>query len=68
MSEATSTGLGRPGRFPVQNGYEAALARVMGLADFERSAHSPAHSTFHLERMSLLMEHLLLNNFAPSFT
>ena len=38
--------------------YEDALRRVMGLADFERSTHSPGHSTFHLERMSLLMERL----------
>ena len=38
--------------------YEGALRRVMGLADFERSTHSPGHSSFHLERMSLLMERL----------
>ena len=38
--------------------YESALRRVMGLADFERSTHSPGHSAFHLERMSLLMERL----------
>ena len=38
--------------------YESALDRVMGLADFERSAHSPSHSAFHLERMGLLLEHL----------
>ena len=30
----------------------------MGLADFERSAHSPEHASFHLERMRLLMERL----------
>ena len=41
-----------------QLSYEGALRRVMGLADFERSTHSPGHSTFHLERMSLLMEEL----------
>ena len=58
MSEVTSPGLARPGRSPKQSGYEAALERVMGLADFERSTHSPDHSTFHLERMSLLMEQL----------
>ena len=41
-----------------QLSYEGALRRVMGLADFERSTHSPGHSSFHLERMSLLMERL----------
>ena len=30
----------------------------MGLADFERSTHSPGHSTFHLQRMTLIMERL----------
>ena len=38
--------------------YVAALDLVMGLADFERSAHSPDHFVFHLERMGLLMERL----------
>ena len=38
--------------------YEAALSRVTSLADFERAAHSPGHSVFHLERMSLLLERL----------
>ena len=38
--------------------YEAALERVMGLADFERSVHSPGYSSFHLERMRLAMERL----------
>ncbi len=38
--------------------YDGALRRVMGLADFERSTHSPGHSAFHLERMMLLMERL----------
>ena len=38
--------------------YQAALKRVMGLADFERSAHSPEHAVFHLERMALLLERL----------
>ena len=38
--------------------YDEALRRVMGLADFERSTHSPGHSAFHLERMRLLMERL----------
>ena len=37
--------------------YDSALRLVMGLADFERSTHSPGHSEFHLERMNLLMEH-----------
>lgn len=41
-----------------QLSYEGALQRVMGLADFERSTHSPGHSSFHLERMSLLMDRL----------
>ena len=38
--------------------YLQALKRVMSLADFERSTHSPGHSAFHLERMSLLMQRL----------
>ena len=38
--------------------YTEALARVMGLANFERSLQSPDHSSFHLERMGLLMERL----------
>ena len=38
--------------------YDGALRLVMGLADFERSTHSPGHSAFHLERMSLLMKRL----------
>ena len=38
--------------------YPQALKRVMSLADFERSTHSPGHSAFHLERMSLLMQRL----------
>ena len=41
-----------------QLSYDGALRRVMGLADFERSTHSPGHSAFHLERMLLLMERL----------
>ena len=41
-----------------QLSYDGALRRVMGLADFERSTHSPGHSAFHLERISLLMERL----------
>ena len=38
--------------------YDRALRRVMGLADFERSKHSPGHSAFHLERMGMLMDKL----------
>jgi dihydrofolate synthase/folylpolyglutamate synthase len=38
--------------------YAAALRRVMSLADFERSAHSPGHAVFHLERMKVLLERL----------
>lgn len=38
--------------------YPQALKRVMSLADFERSTHSPGHAAFHLERMSLLMQRL----------
>ena len=30
----------------------------MGLADFERGTHSPGHSTFHLERITRLLERL----------
>ena len=30
----------------------------MGLADFERSSHSPGHSSFHLERIGLLADRL----------
>jgi len=40
--------------------YNEALERVMLLADFERSTHSPGHSAFHLERMHLLLS--LLGN------
>ena len=43
---------------PAARDYEAALARVMGLADFERSVAGPGHSGFHLERMALLTERL----------
>lgn len=38
--------------------YSDALELVMGLADFERSTHSPGHSKFHLERMTRIMEEL----------
>ena len=36
--------------------YDQALRRVMGLADFERSTHSPGHSSFHLERIRMMLE------------
>lgn len=38
--------------------YREALELVMSLADFERSKHSPTNSSFHLERMRLLMAQL----------
>ena len=38
--------------------YSAAVQRAMGLADFERGTHSPGHSTFHLDRISRLLERL----------
>lgn len=38
--------------------YDSALRLVMGLADFERSTHSPGHSSFHLERMHALAERM----------
>ncbi len=38
--------------------YEEALDRLMGLADFERSTHSPEHVGFHLERMGLLLRRM----------
>ena len=58
MSDTTITGATPSARPGTKLDYEAALARVMGLADFERSTHSPKHSTFHLERMGLLAERL----------
>ena len=36
--------------------YREAVDLVMGLADFERSTHSPGHSRFHLERIGLLAD------------
>ncbi len=36
--------------------YREAVDRVMGLADFERSTHSPGHARFHLERIGLLTD------------
>ena len=41
-----------------QLSYETAVCKAMGLADFERGSHSPYHSSFHLERISLLLERL----------
>ena len=38
--------------------YPAAVRLAMGLADFERGTHSPGHSTFHLERITRLLERL----------
>ncbi len=40
------------------SGYAAAVDRIMSLADFERGTHSPGHATFHLERMTQLMDRL----------
>ena len=36
--------------------YSEAIEKVMSLADFERSRTTPEHSSFHLERMTLLFE------------
>ena len=41
---------------PVSRRYREAVDRVMGLADFERSTHSPGHARFHLERIGLLAD------------
>jgi dihydrofolate synthase / folylpolyglutamate synthase len=38
--------------------YEQAVDRLMSLADFERGTHSPGHGTFHLQRMTLLLDRL----------
>ena len=38
--------------------FNQAVDLAMGLADFERSSHSPGHSGFHLERVGLLAERL----------
>jgi dihydrofolate synthase/folylpolyglutamate synthase len=54
MSDSISINGAQPSKLT----YETALERVMGLADFERSTHSPGHAQFHLERMGLLMERL----------
>ena len=58
MSDSTATNVQPPSRSGSRLSYEAALERVMALADFERSTHSPEHVTFRLERMRLLMEQL----------
>ncbi|MCH8185890.1 MAG: bifunctional folylpolyglutamate synthase/dihydrofolate synthase [Chloroflexi bacterium] len=57
MSDAPTTRL-EPVEVEARLDYDSALRKVMGLADFERSTHSPGHSAFHIERMSLLMERL----------
>lgn len=41
---------------PASRRYREAVDRVMGLADFERSTHSPGHGRFHLERIGLLAD------------
>ena len=38
--------------------YRRAVDRLMGLADFERARHSPAHRTFRLDRIRALLERL----------
>ena len=38
--------------------FDQAVEMAMGLADFERSTHSPGHSGFHLERVGLLADRL----------
>ena len=38
--------------------FHRAVDLAMGLADFERSTHSPGHSGFHLERVGLLADRL----------
>ena len=58
MTDSTATRASSPARVVPHLDYEDALKRVMSLADFERSTHSPEHSSFHLERMGLLAERL----------
>ena len=58
MSDGTLTEARPPETSGHRLGYEEALRRVMGLADFERSTTDPGHAKFHLERMGLLMERL----------
>ena len=38
--------------------FDQAVELAMGLADFERSTHSPGHSGFHLERVGMLADRL----------
>ncbi len=38
--------------------YPTALEHLLSLADFERSVNSPSHSSFHLDRISLILEKL----------
>ncbi len=38
--------------------YQKSLDLVMGLADFERDKTFPGHSSFHIERMELLLRKL----------
>ena len=47
-----------PAATPKTLDFNQAVDLAMGLADFERSAHSPGHSGFHLERVGLLAERL----------
>lgn len=42
----------------MQDGYRLAVDRLMSLADFERSRHSPKHRTFRLERIRALLKRL----------
>ena len=56
MCDSTDTNARPLAPTVTQLSYEAALERVLKLTDFERS--TPSHSSFHLERMGLLMERL----------
>ena len=58
MRDSPGTGLASALPADERLDYEAALKLVMGLADFERSTHSLEHSSFHLQRIGLLMERL----------
>ena len=58
MHDSIDTNSTRPPLSDERLDYEDALKLVMGLADFERSSHSPDHSSFHLQRIRLLMERL----------
>ena len=48
MHDSIDTNSTRPPLSDERLDYEDALKLVMGLADFERSSHSPDHSSFHL--------------------